>query len=264
MRETLTSLLVQDYTNLEILVSDNCSTDGTDAICKETCAGDQRVRYERQKHNIGAAGNSIHVLSQASGKYFMWASGHDLWSPNLVSTCVAALEAHPDTALAYASSQWIDEQGQPLHEESGWYDTRGTDALLRFFITFWGNAHPILGLIRTEYLQGLPRIHACVGSDQIVLGELALKGGFLHVPDATWWRRQPRAMESYQDRMKRYTGEDFGLATSWLDRRLPLLRLPLELIRAVVRSRLKLVEKLAVLIALPPAFLVRYLAGRKV
>jgi glycosyltransferase involved in cell wall biosynthesis len=263
IRETLTSLLAQDYPYLEIVISDNCSTDNTDAVCRELAAGDQRVRYERHERNIGATANFIHVLERATGEYFMWASGHDLWSPNLVSECVAALEARPDAALAYASSSWIDEQGRPLSRESGWYDTRGSDAIVRFFMAFWGNLHPILGLIRAVYLRELPKIHACAGADQIVLAELALKGDFLHVAGASWWRRQPRAKESHRDRMQRYTSDEFGLATSWLDRRLPLLRLPLEQLRAVARSRMNFAEKLAVLIALPPTFIVRYLAGRK-
>ena len=263
IRETLGSLLAQDYPNLEILISDNCSTDGTDLGCREVAAGDERVRYERQERNIGAAANSVRVLERANGKYFMWASGHDLWSPNLVSTCVAALEAHPEAALAYASSSWIDELGNALYRESGWYDTRGSDAIVRFFMAFWGNLHPVLGLIRTAHLRELPRIHACVGSDQIVLAELALKGSFIHVSDATWQRRQPRAKESHRDKIRRYTSDEFGLAGSGLDRRLPLLRLPLEQMRAVARSRLRLAEKLAILVALPPTFVVRYLAGRK-
>lgn len=263
VRQTLASLLAQDYENLEIVVSDNCSTDHTDAICRELLADDPRVRYERQERNIGAAGNSVRVLERATGKYFMWASGHDLWSPNLVSTCVAALESHPEAALAYASSSWIDDEGQPLGKESGWYDTRGTGAIVRFFMAFWGNLHPVLGVIRTAYLRELPRIHACAGSDQIVLAELALKGDFIYLPDASWQRRQPRAKETHRERIRRYTSKDFGLAGSWFDRRLPLLRLPLEQIRAVGRSRLGFAEKLAILFALPPAFFARYLAGRK-
>lgn len=193
----------------------------------------------------------------------MWASGHDVWSPTLISTCVALLEEHPSAVLAFGTARWIDEEDHAWDKESGWYDTRGMDPMLRFFTAFWGNAHPVLGLIRTRHLRELPKIHACVGADQIVLVELALKGDFLHAPDAVWWRRQPRKRESHMDRMRRYRSEDFGLAKSWLDRNLPLLRLPLEQARAVLRSQLDASEKIAVLLALMPAFLVRYLAGRK-
>jgi len=263
IRESLASLQAQDYSNLEIVISDNCSTDDTGKICRRMCDGDPRVSYEQQEQNIGAAANSIYVLKRANGKYFMWASGHDLWSPNLVSTCVAALEEHPDAALAYASSSWIDVDGQPSDKESGWYDTRGMDSIVRFFMAFWGNLHPVLGLIRTEFLRELPKIHACAGSDQIILAELALRGDFIHVMGASWSRREQRGKETHQDKIKRYTGKDFGLTGSWLDRRLPLLRLPLEQSRAIYRSRLGFVEKLAMWIALLPAFVVRYLAGRK-
>ena len=127
LRESLASLQAQDYPNLEIVVSDNCSTDHTDEICRQMGQGDPRINYERQEQNIGVAANSIRVLERANGKYFMWASGHDLWSPNLVSACVVSLQEHPDAALAYASSSWIDSDGQPLDKESGWYDTRGMD-----------------------------------------------------------------------------------------------------------------------------------------
>ncbi|WP_374606433.1 glycosyltransferase family 2 protein [Thermomonas sp.] len=264
LRGSLESLFAQDYANLEIIISDNCSTDDTEAICREYAQRYKNIRYQRQLHNVGSAANSIHVLAQATGEYFMWASGHDVWSPALVSTCVALLEGHPSAALAFGTAHWIDEDGRSWDKkESGWYDTRGTDAMQRFFMAFWGNAHPILGLIRTRYLRELPKIHACAGADQIVLAELALKGDILHAPDAVWWRRQPRKRESYAERIRRYRSADFGLAHSWLDRNLPLLRLPLEQARAVLRSPLGSGEKIAILLGLMPAFLVRYLAGRK-
>lgn len=263
IRQSLENLQAQDYENIEIVISDNCSTDDTDAVCRDLGAGDERVKYEHQETNVGAAANSIRVLDLASGKYFMWASGHDLWAPDLVSKCVAELEAHPGSALAYASCTWIDTDGAALDKESGWYDTRGMDAIGRFFMAFWGNLHPVLGLIRTEYLRDLPKIHACAGSDQIILTELALRGDFIHVADSSWSRRAPRATEMHQEKIKRYTGEEFGLAGSWLDRRLPLMRIPLEMVRAIYRSRLSILEKLAMWIALLPAFVLRYLTGRK-
>jgi glycosyltransferase involved in cell wall biosynthesis len=263
IRQSLESVQAQDYENLEIIISDNCSTDDTDVFCRELAVDDDRIMYERQETNIGAAANSIRVLDRATGKYFMWASGHDLWAPDLVSKCVAALDAHPGAALAYASSAWIDADGAALEKESGWYDTRGMDTIGRFFMAFWGNLHPVLGLIRTEYLRDLPKIHACAGSDQIVLIELALRGDFIHVPDSSWSRRTLRSKEMYKKRIKRYTSEEFGLAGSWLDRRVPLMRIPVEMVRAIYRSRMSVLEKLAMWIALLPAFVLRYLAGRK-
>jgi glycosyltransferase involved in cell wall biosynthesis len=262
LRETLQSLLAQDYPNIEFIVSDNCSTDGTAEICEDLLTQDPRASFERLRENIGAAANSIRVLQLSRGDYFMWASGHDLWAPGYVSACVAELEAHPQAALAYGPSDWIDQTGARSAKESGTYDTRGMDALVRLFFAFWGNLHPVLGVIRTKFLKSLPRIHACAGSDQIVLAELALAGDFIHVPGATWVRRSPRDPETHKQRIGRYTSTEFGLARSWMNRKLPLVRLPLEIIRAVYRSDLRFTRKLAATMALLPAFLVRYLAAK--
>lgn len=263
VRDSLAALLQQDYPNLEIIISDNCSTDDTADICRELTAGDERVRFIRQESNIGAAANSIEVLEQANGQYFMWASGHDLWSADMVSACVKMLEEHPGSAIAYAQSDWIGVRGERLEKYSGGYDTRGMDTITRFFTVFWGNLHPVLGLIRLQYLREIPKIHTCVGADQILLAELAFKGDFLHVTSTGWSRRQFRTEESHTEKLQRYTSKEFKLAESWLDRTFPLLRLPLELTRVVLRSPLSLLERFILMITLPTTFMARYLAGRK-
>ena len=262
LRQTLHSLLAQDYPNIEFVVSDNCSTDDTSAICDELLANEERVAYERLDENIGAAANSVLVLERSRGKYFMWASGHDLWAPGFISACVDRLEAESNAVLAYGPSDWIDKDGHAVGKVSGFYDTRGMHALVRFFVAFWGNLHPVLGVIRTDALKALPKIHACAGSDQIVLAELALAGEFVFSPDAQWTRRSPRDFETHKQKIDRYTSAEFGLAGSWLDRKLPLLRLPWELLRAIWRSRVTIGGKLAATLALPPAYIVRYLAAK--
>jgi len=263
IRDTLESLLAQDYPDLEIIVANNSSTDRSGEICEEFARRDSRIRYVQHVENIGSAGNSIHVLDASTGEYFMWAAGHDLWAPNLVTRCVEALESHPDAAIAYASSTWIDASSNALPRTAGWYDTRGLGPIRRFFFAFWGNLHPVLGVIRARYLREIPKIHTCVGADQILLTELVLRGDFIHVPGTSWSRRQPRDPETYRDRMKRYTGSEFRMSDNWIDRRMPLLRLPIEQLRSVARSDLPLFDKLVMMLALMPAFAVRYLDGRR-
>ena len=263
IKETIDSLLAQSYENLEILCCDNCSTDDSSDICLAAARDDERMRYIRHDENIGAPANSIFALKEARGRYFMWAAGHDTWEPDLISSCVSALEKRPEASIAYGSSTWIDVDGNVLGKEAGWYDTRGLDPMLRFFFAFWGNAHPILGVIRTQYLRDIPKIFTCIGADQILLTDLALRGDFIHVRDASWCRRQPRVEETYKEKLKRYTDSDFGMAGSWMDRKLPLLRLPLEQMRSVLRSELGWIRKFVVVFALFPSFVVRYIAGRK-
>ena len=85
--EALDSLLAQTFTDFELIISDNASTDGTEAICGEYAAKDSRIRYVRQAENLGPAANFKYVLDVAVGEYFMWAAADDLWAPNFIDKC---------------------------------------------------------------------------------------------------------------------------------------------------------------------------------
>jgi glycosyltransferase involved in cell wall biosynthesis len=74
IREALDSLLAQTFTDFELIISDNASTDSTSNICKEYAIRDSRIRYIRQHKNIGAIANFKFLLEQASGDFFMWAA----------------------------------------------------------------------------------------------------------------------------------------------------------------------------------------------
>ncbi len=78
VREALDSLLAQTFTDFELLISDNASTDGTEMICREYADRDPRIRFVRQVENIGALANFEFVMRQARGEYFMWAASDDL------------------------------------------------------------------------------------------------------------------------------------------------------------------------------------------
>lgn len=101
VRESLEALLDQTFTDFELVVSDNASTDDTFAICSEIAARDPRVRVLRQAVNLGPFENFAAVLAPAQGEYFMWAAGDDDWHPRLLDIAVAALDARPDVGVAF-------------------------------------------------------------------------------------------------------------------------------------------------------------------
>lgn len=78
IRESLDSLLGQTFTDFELLISDNASTDGTETICREYAGRDSRIRYIRQERNLGIAANFEFVLKESRGQYFTWAASDDL------------------------------------------------------------------------------------------------------------------------------------------------------------------------------------------
>jgi glycosyltransferase involved in cell wall biosynthesis len=260
---TLASLRAQDYPNLEIIVSDNASTDGTYAICEAHAHTDPRLRLERAASNRGATENFLHVLDQARGDFFMWAGGHDLWTPNLVSACLERLRSHPQADLAYASSCWIDADAKPLARESGYADTRGLAPLARFFTVFWGNMHPIMGLMRRRAILECGSMPAIVGGDLVLLSRLALRSEFLHAEGAIWYRREFRVERDHADKLRRYASAETRIGTGTLTRRFPLVALPLALVRSVLAADLPALDKLVALLALPAAFVARYRVGRQ-
>lgn len=262
LRKTLEALVKQEYPNLELIISDNASTDATPEICREFTEKYDWIRYHRFEVNKGPAQNFYTVLASAAGKYFMWAAGHDLWSSNYLSACVNILESHPRAIIAHGCSNWIDDQGKPFGREYGWVDTRGMNVIARYFTIFWGNMHPILGVIRTEALQSSPIINT-VGADLIILSHLILLGDFVHAADTIWSRREIRTDEcSYKDKLKRYKNKDYRLASTIMDRLFPLARLPIELAKGVIQANQPLIVRLLILFLLLPSFPVRYFAGK--
>ena len=93
IREALDSLLAQTFTDFELIISDNASTDGTEAICREYAAKDERIRYLRQAENRGAPANFQCVLDEAVGEYFMWAAADDWWEKTFIQTTLELHEA---------------------------------------------------------------------------------------------------------------------------------------------------------------------------
>jgi glycosyltransferase involved in cell wall biosynthesis len=263
VEDSLLSIVGQDYPNIEIILSDNGSTDETHAICQRLLSHRSDATINRFDTNMGATENFRFVLERARGVYFMWASGHDLWATDYVSRTVAVLEAEPGAVIAFGTSAWIDELGQPIQRHYGYTDTRGLPALSRFFTIYFGNMNPILGVIRKSSLDRARPLVPIVGADLILLTQLALQGDFVHSPETCWQRREFRHETSHSQKLRRYRSSDYALTRNPLDRMFPLLRLPLILLKTIFRSDLGLLEKTAAACALVSSVPVRYLAGKR-
>lgn len=261
--ESVSAILDQDYPNLEIIISDNGSTDATAEICEKLVATDPRVHLHRYRENAGVNANFHYVFNHARGCYFLWASGHDTWAPDMISRCVEELECHSSASLAFATTGWIDRKGHDLGVRTGWTDTRGLGVSGRFMTVLWGNMNPILGLIRSECMPDLARSYTRAGADLTLLLELVLAGDFIHVPEARWWRRDIRDNEGYSKKLKRFGGKEFRINTSILSRLFPLVGLPFGILRVLYRSRVGWLSKLSITLMLIPALPIRYISGKR-
>ena len=240
---SIDSILNQDYSNIELIICDNASSDKTEEICRQYQKNDDRIQYYRNTHNIGAIANFQKSLNYANGKYFMFAGGHDKWSLNYISTNLIKLKNSPNSVLSYGATEWIDEEGLALNTQSAAYDTRGLDPVTRYLLSIWGGTwSPVYGLIRVESLRKVRLNTPTIGSDIIMLSELSLIGSFIYTENCCWFRRMTRPHETKSERIERYNSSLFRM-TNVLSQFFPHIRLPFELIKSIIRSELTFIHK---------------------
>ncbi len=194
LREALDTLTAQNYENFELIISDNASTDGTEAICREYAAKDGRIRYHQQETNAGPAWNFSRVFELSNGKYFMWAAHDDLWEPDYLANCVAALENDVSKVLCCTSLRFINDAGQIMELEYDHYDNPDLSSSnvrerVRTLVSRWG-WYAIYGLIRADALRKTALARRAYGADVLLLMELCLLGPFAKVPQVLFWYRQ--------------------------------------------------------------------------
>lgn len=185
IRQALDSLLSQSFEDFELIISDNASTDGTQEICQEYVARDNRIRYYRNKVNMGAAWNFNRVFELISGDYFMWASCHDLWEHTFISRCTEILRQEHAVVLCYPLADWIDMNGEFFEKMPGGPDTCGLNRVSRSNVVLWGTqyTYQIYGLIRANALKKAKNYGRVIGSDVIMLFELSMLGEFEQIPE---------------------------------------------------------------------------------
>lgn len=189
--QSLESLLGQTYTDFELVISDNCSTDDTEGVCRKYARLDSRIRYIRRTENIGGPGNFRYVFSQCSGKYHKWSTADDYWDKTFVAKSVAVLDADPTVVLCYPKTRLIDASGNKLADYEDNLDLRDESPRVRFFdlLDRIGLCNAHLGMIRRSAMLQTSLITAEHASDVYFLAELALYGKFALLPEQLFFRR---------------------------------------------------------------------------
>lgn len=194
LADAIGSIVAQDYTNFEVIICDNASTDGTEAICRAFAARDQRVRYIRNECNLGAGPNFNLGFELSRGKYFKWCASDDRMSESFLSACVTALEQDQEAVLAYATTQSIDHDGQsiPLVGDMMSSQQAGNSPALRFkkHLNSRITNFEIFGLYRSEALRESTLHRSYYGSDKTLMAELTLLGRFVFVPGIVFYNRE--------------------------------------------------------------------------
>lgn len=215
IRATVDSLLAQSYTDFELIIADNASTDGTESICREYQAKDPRVIYIRNPRNLGPAANYNVPLDAARGELFKWNAADDVCGPDFLKVCVDALDCNPDAVLAYPRTKVIDADGNFVRDYDYELDLshpRPHVRLRRLTLVHHKRhgAHEMFGVMRKEklILAGKKRCH--VRADSVVLARMALLGKLLRVESFQFYNRDHNARSS------KYLGRRNVRPNSWI------------------------------------------------
>ncbi len=166
----LESLLAQDEHEIEIVISDNASEDGTAAYCQAMARRHPRIRYFRNEVNQGAAANFQRVVDLSTAPYFCWAAHDDVYSPNFVSACREALDQHPEAALCVPARRRVDETGALISIRREPLGLSSADLEARLQAHLWRRGWlTIYGLWRREILTRIGPPLPVWGSDVILL-----------------------------------------------------------------------------------------------
>jgi len=186
LEQTIDSILSQTYSNFELIISDNGSTDRTQVICEKYGSQDGRIKYHRNEKNLGAAPNYNIVFELSSGEYFKWADYDDLLAPDFISKCVDILNTHPDVAVCFPKAKLIDEHGIVVDDYEPLPDTSSSNPHVRFRNLILAPDHHAIqasGLMRADLVKRSVMHGSYSSSDEVFLASFALLGNFFELPE---------------------------------------------------------------------------------
>ena len=182
LASAMNDILVQDYPNIEIIVSDNCSDDDTPELLSILSAKDSRIRIKRQPRLLTAFDNFGWVLGQASGKYFLWAAHDDLRPANYISSLVRHLEDNSEAVLAFGAVRVSPVFGGEYVRKQFRFENIGLNPYARMRKAAHQQCYHIYGVWPVSALKTIPFIFNPWWPDLPLMIAAAALGEFHQVP----------------------------------------------------------------------------------
>ena len=242
LEEALASIAAQTLENYELIISDNCSTDRTAAICADHASRDRRIRYFQNSTNIGGDRNYYRCFQRSTGDHFLGIAHDDRLHPAYLETILRVLNTDAAVVFCHSRAHQIDAAGEVVgtfparpFSDSPLPHERFRDAIaLRPVI-----AH--LGVIRASTLHRMPPLLAYPSSDAYWQAEFALRGKLVEIPDVLFYRRIRPDSGGSIPLHERIRWSDPSKAGAII---FPNWRRPAEYGRSVLRTPLSLSERL--------------------
>jgi len=191
IRNAIEANLSQTFSDFELNISDNASTDDTPDTCAEYARADRRIRFVRQPSNCGVNRNHAHVFAMARGQLFRWASADDVPSVELLEHAVARLDEDPTLVAYVPDTVNIDAAGRLVRRLERTLDLREKSPVERAEAVLTRSYQMVFaqGLMRMDTLRTTSCRWDYFGWDFILLFELALRGPLSNVEGPLLYRR---------------------------------------------------------------------------
>ncbi|MBD2150274.1 glycosyltransferase family 2 protein [Pseudanabaena sp. FACHB-1277] len=199
--KAIESVLQQTYSNIELIISDNASTDETQSICEKFCNLDQRITYIRQEKNLGAANNFNTVLEFAKGEYFMWLGDDDWISSMYIEECIGILSLNLGYSLVsgtvsyFVGNKYLGEGKHINLEQNDRYDR-----VIRYYDQVTDNG-VFYGVMNREQILSIS-MRNTLGADLLMIAAMAFLGKVKTLKNVSL-RRESRENEGLETLVKR-------------------------------------------------------------
>ena len=194
LSQAIEAILSQEFSNIELIISDNCSSDNTPEICSKYQRIDERVKYYRLDENVGALKNFSNALGLSGAPYFMWISHDDLRDRLFITKCLERIETDPSIALVYPKTKVLDANSMVLGIADDHVNTDQDNPVQRFRHLIWeiGMCNMVYGLYRTNIVKKVRAWGKSLFWDNLFLAEIALMGKIVQIDDVLFVRRLTR------------------------------------------------------------------------
>jgi glycosyltransferase involved in cell wall biosynthesis len=191
LAQTLDSIIDQTYHNFKLIISDNASTDRTEEICRQYAEKDERIEYNRNPVNKGAAWNFNRVFQLSDSEYFKWVAADDICSLDLLMKCLSVLQSDPSIVLAFGSIKHIDQNGIEFRKWS-YPSLISADSPAKRFSYMINSNHScmaVFGVFRSSVMKNTSLLGNYSSSDENLLAQICLSGKMFEIPDSYFYRR---------------------------------------------------------------------------
>lgn len=254
LEQAIKSILNQTFTDFELIISDNASTDGTQSICNIYAMKDPRIRYSRNDKNLGGPNNYNKVFKLATGEFFKWAAYDDLLAPEYLDKCIKVLDNDHTIFGCHSKTAKIDQYGNFLGFHNKGLLTRISSPKVhkrfRDLIGLYYITTPFHAVYRRVLFEKSQLHGSYVGADRNLVAELSLMGRIFEIPECLfYWRDHP---DSYTSKFYGSNREDsldrlLAEAAWWSNDSgsyFPHWRTFLEYFNSVNRVKLRLLERI--------------------